>query len=376
MTDTSPAPIFLAFERKSRFIREPFANIEPKGSEWLVKQFLPAQGVGILAGPSTVGKSFVVLYFALRIAQGKTVLGHRTRKSGVLYVASEGQDGMRKRVKALRQKFSMNPGTAFELICQAPNLLDEEDMGDLAAVACEVDEDMRANAGVPLGLIVIDTTAASMPGGNENAGEDMSRALANARMLSDKTGALVLLVGHTGKNEQLGVRGWSGQIGNSDVIIYLTVDEQDPKLRRGRVFKLKDGEGGEQFAYRLKPISMGYDADGDEITSAYPAFEEPMAGSTGEKPVKLKSGQQLIMRALHCMIEDGQGKQVPRFAGVPSGTLGVERSALRDKAACMGYASPDDKTDTIRRNFNRDVQAMAAANVVRVEGELVWPIRR
>lgn len=376
MTETSPAPIFLAFERKTRFIREPFGAIEPKGSEWLVKHFLPAHGVGILAGPSTVGKSFVVLYFALRIALGKDVLNHRTRKSGVLYVASEGQDGMRKRVKALRQKFSMNPGTAFELICQAPNLLDDEDIADLAAVACEVDEDMQAGPGVRLGLIVIDTTAASMAGGNENASEDMSRALANARMLSEKTGALVLLVGHTGKNEQLGVRGWSGQIGNSDVIIYLTSDEQDPALRHGRVFKLKDGEGGEQFAYRLKPISMGYDADGDEITSAYPAFEEPMAGSTGEKPVKLKSGQQLIMRALHVMLEDGQGKQVPRFAGVPSGTLGVERSALRDKAACMGYASPDDKADTIRRNFNRDVQAMAAANVVRVEGELVWPIRR
>lgn len=375
MTDTHPAP-FLVFERKTRFIREPFGSIEPKGSEWLVKHFLPAHGVGILAGPSTVGKSFVVLYFALRIALGKDVLNHRTRKSGVLYVASEGQDGMRKRVKALRQKFNMNPGTAFELICQAPDLLDEDDMGDLAAVACEVSEDMQANCGAPLGLIVIDTTAASMPGGNENAGEDMSRALANARMLSDKTGALVLLVGHTGKNEQLGVRGWSGQIGNSDVIIYLTSDEMDAKLRHGRVFKLKDGEGGEQFAYRLKPISMGYDADGDEITSAYPSFEEPMAGSAGKKPVKLKPGQQLVMRALHCMIEDGQARRVPSFEGVPPGTLGVERSALRDKAACMGYASPDDKADTIRRNFNRDVQAMAAANVVRVEGELVWPIRR
>lgn len=375
MTDTSPAPIFLAFERKTRFIREPFGAIEAKGSEWLVKHFLPATGVGIIAGPSTVGKSFVVLYFSLRVALGKTVLQHRTRKSGVLYVASEGQNGMRKRVAALRQKFDINPGTAFELICQPPNLLDEEDMGDLAAVACEVGEDMQASAGVPLGLIVIDTTAASMPGGNENAGEDMSRALANARMLSEKTGALVLLVGHTGKNEQLGVRGWSGQIGNSDVIIYLTVDELDPKLRRGRVFKLKDGEGGEQFAYRLKPISMGYDADGDEITSAYPSFEEPMAGSDGAKPTKLNPGQQLIMRALHVMIEDGQGEKVPSFNGVRPGTYGVQRSPLREKSVCMAYADPGDRPESIQRKFNRDLQAMAARNVVRVEGDLVWPIR-
>ena len=360
--------------KPARFKRERFADIEPNTAEWLVKHFLPAKGVGILAGPSTVGKSFVILYMCLRIAMGRTILSHRARKAGILYIAAEGQNGMRKRIKALRDKFSIET-EAFHFIGQAPNLLDAEDMLALTAEAEAASREMLERAGVELGLIIIDTTAASMPGADENAGKDMSVALSNAQKLSDASGALVLLIGHTGKNEDLGVRGWSGQIGNSDVIIYLTKDRDDPALRLGTVHKLKDGPDGERFAYRLKDILMGYDADGDTITSAYPVFEEPpVEGGKRKAKSELPAGPKLILRALKIMVDEGQGEIVPPVPGVPVGTRGVHRELLRERVIRMGYADEDDKPDTTKRLINRDIQALAAALKIRVEGKLVWPL--
>lgn len=363
--------------RGQKYKRERFNDIEPVGVEWLVKFFLPAIGVGILAGPSTVGKTFFVLYVCLRIALGKTILGHKSRQAGVLYVAAEGQNGVRKRIKALRDKFEVKT-TLFEFLGQAPNLLDREDIEDLAATAAEAARDMTLDGVDGLGLIVIDTTAAAMPGGNENAGEDMSVALANVQWLSQEIGCLVLLVGHTGKNEALGVRGWSGQIGNSDAIIYLTSDELDPKLRTGVVHKLKDGECGERFAYRLKEVSLGHDSDGDAITSAYPVFEEaPVQQGKAKRKIAIddKPGPALILRALRLMIDAGQCFPVQHVPGVPVGTMGVKRTALRIRTAAIGYADPDDNADSTKRNINRDITALAAAKKLRVEGELVWLVQ-
>jgi hypothetical protein len=356
-----------------RFKRERFDDIEPQGTEWLVKHFLPAHGVAIIYGVSTVGKSFVVLYFALRICMGKTILGHRTRKSGVLYVAAEGQNGMRKRIKALRDKFDMKT-SAFQFIGDGVNLLNEEHVDALCVEACAARDEMVAEAGVELGLIVVDTTSAAMPGGNENSGEDMSRVLAAGQRIGQAAGALVLFVAHPGKNETLGVRGWSGQTGNIDAQIYLSVSEGDPKLRQGLVQKLKDGEDGETFSYRLKEIEIGVDADGDKITSAYPVFETGGGEVTGRRkqPPALKPGPTLLLRALSLLIDEGQGCLVPPVPGVPAGTQGVKRTALRERVIRLGYAEADDKPDTIKRSVNRDINVLLAVMAIRAEGDLLW----
>jgi hypothetical protein len=366
----------------THFPREYFDEIEPHPLEWLVKHFLPTLGIAIIYGASTVGKSFLILYVCMRICRGNTILGHRSVKRGVLYVAAEGQNGMRKRIKAIRQQFNVST-KLFQFIGKAPNLLNEADVEGLTAAALAASAEMLAAEGVPLGLVVIDTTAASMAGGNENAGEDMTRVLAAGEAIGRRTGALVMYIAHPGKNEALGVRGWSGQGANVDAVIYLTKSEEDPALRIGVVQKLKDGEDGERFAYRLKQISMGTDADGDAITSAYPVFEQaPNAGSPRRRrSVEEKPGPALIMRAIRQLIEVGQPGQteivplVPPVPGVRPGTVCVRRGTLRAKAIEVGYADPDEKPESVKRMFNRDLATLTAKQVVRVHEDLVWPVR-
>lgn len=375
MSDEYQAPK-LVWDRERRFVRERFADIEPHSTEWLIKNFLPATGVAIIYGPSTVGKTFVVLYMCLRIARGQHILGHKTKRSGVLYVAAEGQNGMRKRIKGIREHFKVE-ARGFQFIGVAPKLLEEDDIRSLAAEAMDADAEMFAEEGIHLGLIVIDTTAASMQGGNENTSESMSVALANAQLLGQETGALVLLVSHPGKNEGLGVRGWSGQKGNSDAIIFLTNDEEDPDLRIGKIEKLKDGQDGEKFAYRLKQLDIGFDADGDPITTAYPVFEDAPAVvlPKGRKPVDEKPGPKIIMRAISQVLEVGQTYVVPPLPGVPPNTKGVQRTDLRERAIKLGHPSAEDKAETAKRAINRDISALIAAGKLREEDGIIWRVR-
>lgn len=366
----------LVWPAERRFRRERFAEIEPGAVEWLVKNLLPGSGVAIIYGPSTVGKSFFVLWLCIRIARGKDVLNHRSRRCGVLYVAAEGQNGMRKRIKGLREKFNLE-AEAFEFIGAAPNLLERDDIESLVREAQEFDAELQEASGLRLGLIVIDTTAASMPGGNENSSESMSTALANAQHLGEQTGALVLLVSHPGKDESLGVRGWSGQKGNSDAVIHLSRDPEDDGLRVGRVEKLKDGQDGERFAYRLKEIDMGKDADGDPITTAYPEFETApaVAKKRGKQPVEEKTGPKLVMRAFHQEVEVGQTFVVPPHPGVPPNTVGIERKALRERANRLGHPASDLGDASAKRMINKDIADLIAAGKLREQDGIIWKVK-
>jgi hypothetical protein len=364
------------WERERRFVRERFADIEPGSVEWLVKNLLPAHGVAILYGASTVGKSFLILYLCIRIARGQTVLEHRSTKSGVLYIAAEGANGMRKRIKGLREKFDIKAEN-FQFIGTAPNLLDDDDVTALIREAQDADEDMQAETGTRLGLIVIDTTSASMPGANENTSETMSAMLSNAQKLGQATKSLVMLIAHPGKVEGLGVRGWSGQKGNSDAIIYLAKDEEDPTLRVGKVEKLKDGQDGETFAYRLKEIDMGFDADGDPITTAYPVFEQapvPVSAKKGKTPVDQRTGPKLVLRALGQLQEVGQTYVIPPLPGVPPNTVGVKRIDLRMRLLTIGHPAADLGDASAKRMINKDISDLIAAGKLREEDGMIWRV--
>ena len=128
------------------------------------------------------GKSFLSLEWSLRISAGMEVLGHRSKRVGVVYVASEGANGVRKRVTAWRRT---NPGVdcAFEMIGQAPDLRKGDDIEALIAELHGAADEL-AGRDQTLGLVIIDTLAASMPGGNENDGADMRPAARKQRLRS------------------------------------------------------------------------------------------------------------------------------------------------------------------------------------------------
>lgn len=224
--------------------------------EWIVKRILPKATMGVIFGESGSGKTFQVLDVAVHVALGLDWRGYPVRQGSVAYIAAEGAGGFRKRLKAIYEYLGVDPKEVpLYVLPASPNLLDKK---DALAVA-------RALVKVPnLSLIVVDTLAQTTAGGNENSGEDMGLALAHCKGLHVATGAMVLLVHHSGKDTSKGARGWSGLRAAADVELEVTRYEEDRVLS---VTKQKDGSDVLDLEFSLETVTVGFDEECEPITS-------------------------------------------------------------------------------------------------------------
>ena len=371
----------IAFERQSRFTVEDFDTIQASKMPWRVKGLWPSVGVCFVAGPSTSGKSFRVLNWIANVGRGLPVLGRRSLRAGVLYIASEGAEGVRNRIVGLRNEVG-KLGSAFRFIGQAPNLTDPEDVADLRVTIGEVRQDMDARGG-GLGVVVIDTLAASTPGADENSSKDMGPVLNALQTLAIDLGLLVVVIAHTGKDETRGMRGWSGLLGNADGLVMI----DDPKgegTRTGTVVKVKDGASGQRFAFTLRVVEIGTDSEGDAVTTCIAEDAELPEELSGG--VRLSAQSLSVLQALGRLLDEGAGGIVPPVPGAKDGTRGVMIPALREQAYLMGLQKASepsaDAPDAERRKwvearkkaFQRAVEKLQEARKVRQEGDWIWPL--
>lgn len=105
----------------------------------------------------------------------------------------------------------------------------------------------------------------------------MGRVLSHCKSMHRATGALIVLVHHSGKDAAKGARGWSGLKAAADAEIEIT---RNGDFRTIRVSKMKDGMDSQTWTFKLNPVLLGLDADGDEITSCVVEFVDP--------PIELK----------------------------------------------------------------------------------------
>ena len=245
-----------------------------KTATWLIKGVLPAADIVTIFGASGSGKSFIVLEMAACIALGTPWRGRKVTKGRVVIIAAEGSGSYGKRIKALAQHLGVSAKDLdIGVIVVPPNLMEEGDVTELAASIKAVGD---------VSLIVIDTFAQVTPGANENGAEDMGLALSNVRVLRTTTDATVGLVHHAGKDAHRGSRGWSGIRAAVDAELEVTRDE-DSGARQIRTSKQKDGEDGLKWAFKLETILLGFDEDGDEITSCVAVEDELRAPTTDDK---------------------------------------------------------------------------------------------
>lgn len=225
--------------------------------DWLIKGVIPQADVVVLFGASGSGKSFVALDMAAAIAQGTPWREHRSKKGRVLIIAAEGGGGVGKRIQAYAQHHNLKvEDLDIGVIVASPNFLQKDEIIEVAAA-------IKNCGGVD--LIIADTFAQVTAGANENAGEDMGLALGNAKALKETTGATVMLIHHAGKDLTRGARGWSGIKAAADAQIEIIKYEQGG--REIRIDKMKDGDDGLQWGFKLEIIKTGVDKDGDDITS-------------------------------------------------------------------------------------------------------------
>jgi hypothetical protein len=305
---------------------------------WMIKGFLPKAELGILFGASGSGKTFVALDIAFSIARGVAWRNRRTVRGRVVVIAAEGGAGLGKRGEAyaMHHGFELESMQDLHVITAAPNFLDDDDISQVIA-------EIKNLGGVD--LVVIDTLAQVTPGANENTSEDMGKALRNINLLHDATGAMNLVVHHAGKDLSKGSRGWSGLKAAADVQIEVIRHENGD--REIVVEKMKDGEDGIRFGFKLEVVEVGIDYDGDVITSCVAVETElsaPAADPADRKGIKRRG------RVENHLLE------IMTLFGDQSVVSAVD---LIDRAVADMPAPEAGKRDTRRQSVVRAIQTLS-----------------
>ncbi len=256
--DQEPAYRF-EFKHASDFVQ----GAQPR---WIVRDVLPDDEIAMVYGESGSGKSFFVLDIILSIARGIPWRGKTVLQGSVAYLAAEGAGGAKNRIKAYMDYHAVDINSVpMYALGDSPNLLEKKDVKDLIAALIQITN---------LRVVVLDTVACIMPGGDENSGKDMGRIIAHCKAIHKATGALVVLIHHSGKDASKGARGWSGMRGALGCEISVT---RDGRERIAAVEKQKDGEDTDvDFGFTLEPAAVGLDAFNSPVFSCVAVpFELP-----------------------------------------------------------------------------------------------------
>lgn len=277
----------------------------------IVEGVLTAGGMSCMFGDSNSGKSYLGGHLGICMSRGTPWLGRRVTKGAVIYVAGEGAKSIRRRLKAYTAHHGAHVG-AFGLIPTALNLMDPSaDVESLIDLVVE----KASEIGEAIELVIVDTVARAMMGGNENASEDMARLVSAGDRIREETGAHVMFIHHSGKDAARGARGHSSLRAALDTEIEVMADESQA-LHFATITKQRDlATKGMKLAGRFIPVVLGKDQWGNDVTAcAVETAEVPSGQNKGRKA--LTGPQQAILGLLK-----GAGKAVMRnelIAGVGS----------------------------------------------------------
>ncbi len=239
-------------------------NDDPKDDiREIVEGVLTAGGMSCMYGESNSGKSYFASDLGFSMVRGVPWLGKRLERGAVIYVAAEGAASIRQRTRAYRKKHRTRVD-AFGLVSTSISLLSPS--ADAAALVALIKE-KASEIGEAVLLVIIDTLARVMAGGDENAAQDMGRLVAAGDQIRHETGAHVLFVHHSGKNALMGARGHSSLRAALDTELEVTKDEA-AKLHTVEIKKQRDlGSVGLRLSARFVPVELGLNQWDDPITA-------------------------------------------------------------------------------------------------------------
>src|SRR5439155_16938747 len=158
--------------------------------------------------------------------------------------------------------------TGLEEICYlraSLNLLAPKDAAALLAAWVALELHLKP------GLVVFDTLARCIPGGDENSAEDLGRATASCDVIRRATGAAMLLVHHTGK-DGLQERGSSALRGAADTMLSLKGDDGVLTLE---CTKQRDAVAIEPRQLRLVPVGGSCVVEPNEMQASTAGLTKP-----------------------------------------------------------------------------------------------------
>lgn len=260
--------------------------------EYLVDGLIPKDGLTVIYGAPGCGKTFISLHYALQVAKGHHVV----------YMAGEGQAGYGQRLQAYGVVHGFIPDK-FRLIPQSVPLIDDEAVNALISTI----------AALSPALVIVDTLACAMQGGDENSAKDMGQLTEACRRVKRETGAAVLLIHHSGKHGG-SERGSSALRGAADVMAELTRDKGDGPIKLACT-KSKDAEPFVSRHFRLKVVETPSGGTSCAVVAAEPG--------KGGKP-NLTENERTVLELMTQRSSSNEGvtrKDIIELGGIPEGSV-------------------------------------------------------
>lgn len=309
--------------------------------EWIIKGVMPSHGVGVVYGPSTVGKSFIEVDKAAALAEGRDWFGLRTKRRPVVYACLEGQHGFKRRVMAWEAFHGRRYPSGVVFAPDPIDLRSDQDTADLMDL-------VKAEAG-PGAVVIVDTLNRAAPGMEENGSVDYGLILASAGKIAQAVDGFVCFVGHPGKDASKGLRGHYSMFAGLDMVLEVAEENREELLFSWTVRKVKDGQDGIKRHFRREVVDLGVDADGDAVTSCVivPDTEADQERKERQKAMTSREADSLSAFKQAAM-EYGEVDADGRFSSLP----------LEDWRTHFYMASPAEKMTVKRSAFNKAKKAL------------------
>lgn len=336
----------------------------PSPPRELIKKLLPADGVVVLGGQSSAGKTFIEIYKAICLATTRPFFGHKVvEKVGSVLVAAEGRSLIPNRLAAALKDASITEKLPIAWINQLPDFSSAEGTKLFIQQLKAIDKRLRNDFGVRLGQFTVDTLAASFGMMDEDDNAEATKVCKILRTIGEEVGALASAVHHYGKNPESGLRGASAFRGSAEVVIGALADI-DPLSGRASnrelvCSKARDGEQGSISPFELRFVELGIDEDGEGYGSCCVV---PMEGASRfEKSARVPKGVRAIQEAIDEVLSGLDRMIVPR-AGMPS-VRAAKVSDVRtefDRRYVVADADPVKAGDAKRMAFKRALDTLPA----------------
>jgi hypothetical protein len=307
---------------------------------WLVKGMIEADSIGQLFGPSGGGKSFVALDLSLSIATGTRWNDRETLQGVVLYLAGEGRTGLKRRVKAWHVTNRNNVISAFNMSRHTVPI-DDTAVNRIT----EAGRQIEAGTGHSVKLVVVDTLARHLVG-DENSTREMGAFITACETIRGNfPGCTLLIVHHTGNSEEAKTRSRGSSALKAAMDFELHCDKGALTCT-----KMKDADEPAPVLFKLRPVQIGTDENGEPVTSCVPEY--------GERSQRHKQAELT-----------GTEKELLKVIGEHPGELiGDIRRLFYDRRRVI---DPEVKATTLKKAFSRAFEGLTAKGFAQLHGDTV-----
>ena len=227
--------------------------------QWLVRDLLIEGAFTILYAQSKSFKSYLALNIAAQLATGGEFFPDQPlRRRGVVNIVLEGGHGMKSRIDAWETYHGKRLDARwFRQVEDWQNFLDPEEVQNL------VDNlHVLVAEGFDLGMVIIDTASKALGGGDTLSHADTCKFCESCIRIQSEFGCSVLLIHHTGKDEDGGIIGSNAWLTQPDAVIKVERPDKTSLAVTAIVEKQKAAADGQRHKLMARLVDLDTEIGG------------------------------------------------------------------------------------------------------------------